>query len=79
MLPRDVIQPTALQIQAIGEIIEALDLEDEEEAELALKHAIWRLYLALICHIVGSMLFKSPILSFYAILSRKVRGRGRGL
>jgi len=47
VLSRDVIQPTAQQIQAIGEIIETLALEDEEEAELALKHAIRRLYLAL--------------------------------
>jgi hypothetical protein len=79
VLPRDVIQPTALQIQAMDEIMEALALEDEEEAELALKHAIRRFYLALICHTVGSVPFKSPVLSFCAMLSRKVRGKGRGL
>ncbi|KAE8445096.1 hypothetical protein EG329_013811 [Mollisiaceae sp. DMI_Dod_QoI] len=79
VLPRDVIQPTAQQIQAMDEIIEALAVEDEEEAELALKHAVRRLYLALICHIVGSVPFKSLVLSFCAILSRKVRGKGRGL
>lgn len=79
VLPRDVIQLTAPQIQAMDEIIGALDLEDEEEAELALKHAIRRLYLALICYTIGSVLFKSPVLSFCAILSRKVRGKGRGL
>lgn len=79
ILPKDVIQPTAQQIQAIDEIIDALALEDKEEAELALKHAIRRLYLALICHTVGSVLFKSPVLSFCAMLSRKVRGKGRGL
>jgi hypothetical protein len=79
VLPKDVIQPIAPQIQAIGEIIEALVLEDKEEAELALKHAIWQLYLALICHTVSSVPFKSPILSYYAMLSRKVRGKGRGL
>ncbi|KAH9208567.1 hypothetical protein DL95DRAFT_467635 [Leptodontidium sp. 2 PMI_412] len=33
----------------MDEIMEALALEDEEEAELVLKHAIRRLYLALIC------------------------------
>ena len=76
VLPRDVIQPTAPQIQAMDEIIEALAIEDEEEAELALKHAIRRLYLALICHTVGSVPFKSPVLSFCAMLSRKVRGKG---
>jgi Lhr-like helicase len=79
VLPRDVIQPTAPQIQAIDEIMEALAVEDKEEAELALKHAIRRLYLALICHTVGSVPFKSPVLSFCAMLSRKVRGKGRGL
>jgi hypothetical protein len=78
-LPREVIQPTAPQIQAMDEIMEALDLGDQEEAELALKHAIRRLYLALICHTVGSVPFKSPVLSFCAMLSRKVRGKGRGL
>jgi hypothetical protein len=83
VLPRDVIQPTAPQIQAMDEIMEALaapeDEDDKEEAELALKHAIRRLYLALICHTVGSVPFKSPVLSFCAMLSRKVRGKGRGL
>ena len=78
-MPHDVIQPTKQQIQAMDEAIEALVLEDKEEAELALKHAIRRLYLSLICHTVGSVPFISPILSFYAMLSRKVRGKGRGL
>jgi hypothetical protein len=63
----------------MDEIMEALALEDGEEAKLALKHAIRRLYLALICQTIGSVLFKSPVLSFCAILSRKVRGKGRGL
>lgn len=79
VLPRDVIQPTAPQTQAMDEIMDAVALEDEEEAKLALKHAIWRLYMALICHTVGSVPFKSPVLSFCAMLSRKVRGKGRGL
>ncbi|KAE9362530.1 hypothetical protein N431DRAFT_475920 [Stipitochalara longipes BDJ] len=79
VLPKDVIQPTAPQIQAMDEIMEALDLEDKEEAELALKHAIRRLYLALICHTIGSVPFKSPVLSYCAMLSRKARGKGRGL
>jgi hypothetical protein len=30
-------------------------------------------------HTVGSVPFKSPVLSFYAMISRKVRGKGRGL
>jgi hypothetical protein len=78
-LPGDVIQPTAQQIQAMDEVIEALNIEDEEEAELALKHAIRRLYFALICHTVGSVPFESPVLSFCAMLSRKVRGKDPGL
>jgi hypothetical protein len=78
-LPGDIIQPTRQQIQAMDEIMEALAIEEEEEAELALKHAIRRLYLALICQTIGSVPFKSPVLSFCAILSRKVRGKGRGL
>ncbi|KAF4624839.1 hypothetical protein G7Y89_g13332 [Cudoniella acicularis] len=57
--------------KAIDEIIEALDLKDKEEAKLALKYTIRRLYLALICYTVGSVPFKSPVLSFYTILSRK--------
>jgi hypothetical protein len=60
----------------MNEITEALVLEDEEEAELALKYSIRRLYLALICHTVGSVLFKLLVLSFCSILSRKVRGKG---
>jgi len=63
----------------MNEIIKALDLENQEEAELALKHAIRQLYLGLICHNVGSAPFKSPVLNFYAMLSRKVRGKSRGL
>ncbi|KAH7383159.1 hypothetical protein BKA64DRAFT_582980 [Cadophora sp. MPI-SDFR-AT-0126] len=55
--------------------MDVLALKDKE-AELALKHAIQRLYLALIYYTIGSVLFKSPILSFYAMLSRKVYGKG---
>jgi hypothetical protein len=79
VLPKDVIQPTAPQIQAIDKIMEALTIEDKEEAKLALKHTIRRLYLALICYTISSMPFKSPVLNFYAMLSRKVRRKGRGL
>ena len=59
--------------------MEALALKDKEEAKLALKYTIRRLYLALIYYTISSMLFKSPILSFCAILSRKVYRKGRGL
>jgi hypothetical protein len=63
----------------MDKIMEALGLMDKEEAMLALKYTIRRLYLALICQTVGSVLFKSPVLGFCAMLSRKVRGKGRGL
>ncbi len=59
--------------------MDALALKDKDKAELALKHTIRQLYLALICYTVSSVLFKSPVLSFCAILSRKVRGKGQGL
>jgi hypothetical protein len=79
VLPRDIIQPIVSQIQAIDKIIETLAIKDKEEAKLALKYAIRRLYLALIYYTISSMPFKSPVLSFYVILSRKIRGKGRGL
>lgn len=78
ILPADVIQPTAQQLQAMDEITTALDHKDRETSEPALKHAIRRLYLALICHVVGSVPFKSPVLSFCAMLSRKINRKGRG-
>jgi hypothetical protein len=59
--------------------MEALNLEDKEEAKLALKHAIRQLYLALICYIVSNVPFKSPVLSFYVMLSKKVYKKGQGL
>jgi hypothetical protein len=78
-LPADIIQPTIPQIQAIDEIIKALVLEDKEKVELALKHVIRRLYLVLICYTISSILFKSVVLSFCVMLSRKVRRKNRWL
>lgn len=75
ILPSEVIQLTAQQKQDMDEIVVALNSEDDAP----LKHAIRRLYLALICQTVGSVPFKSPVLSFYATLSRKIRGKGHGL
>lgn len=40
VFPKDVIQLTVLQIQAINEIIEVLTIKDGEEAKLALKYGI---------------------------------------
>jgi len=77
-LPGDVIQPTIPQLQVMDEIIAALEHKYQETSEPALKHAIRRLYPALICHIVGSVPFKLPVLSFCAVLGRKVSGNGKG-
>ncbi|KFY23902.1 hypothetical protein V491_02362 [Pseudogymnoascus sp. VKM F-3775] len=74
-LPGQVIRPTAEQKQALQEIVDALQNEDDAP----LKHAVRRFYLALICQTVGSVPFRSAVLSFCAMLSRKVRGKGRGL
>jgi hypothetical protein len=73
-LPRDVIRPTAEQTQAMDEIMAAGEREDER----SLKHAIRRLYVALICQTVGSVPFRSPVLSFAAMLSRAGSGKGVG-
>ncbi|KAJ8066707.1 hypothetical protein OCU04_004100 [Sclerotinia nivalis] len=75
-LPRDIIEPTSAQIRIMDEIMEALNIEDPDESELALKHTIRRLYLALICHSIGSVAFKSPVLSFCAMKSRMIYGHG---
>lgn len=79
VLPADVIQPTTKQVQAMDGIMAALTIKDREVGEQSLKRYIRQLYIALICHVVGSVPFKSPVLSFCAMLSRKVRGKGRGL
>jgi hypothetical protein len=63
----------------MNEIMEALVIEDKEEAKLVLKHAIWRLYLTLICYIIGNVPFKSLVLSFCIILNKKVHEKGQGL
>ena len=60
----------------MNEIIKGLAIKEEEEAKLALKYTIRRLYLALIYYIIDSVLFKSLVLSYYIILSRKVHEKG---
>jgi hypothetical protein len=73
-LPQDVIQPTPQQTQAMDKIMAAVESDDE----LSLKQAIRRFYMALICQTVGSVPFKSPVLSFAAMLSREGPGKGVG-
>lgn len=74
VLPGDTITPTTEQRQAMDDIMRALD--DNDQAQL--KHAVRQLYLALICHVVGSTPFKSPVLSFCAMLSRKPHREEQG-
>jgi hypothetical protein len=63
----------------MNKIIKVLDLKDRKETKLILKYIICRLYLALIYYTIGNILFKSPVLSFYIILSKKVRKKDQGL
>lgn len=87
-LPAEVIEASHMQKQAMNGIIDVLrrhkgDSEsmargvDKATADLALQHAVRRLYMALICHVVGSIPFRSPVLSYCAMLSRKVYKKGR--
>jgi hypothetical protein len=81
-LPRDVIEATSRQEKAMQGIINALRRQDEtsrvgsggggdEERDVELKRAIRTFYISLICHTVGSRPFRSAVLSFCAMLSRK--------
>ena len=72
MVPHDTIVVTKSQQQTINAIIDTICLGPSEEANLALKHSIQRLYIALIYHHMGSEPFRSPILSFCAMLSHRV-------
>lgn len=58
--------------------MEILDFKNREETELALRHTIRRFYFALICQTIGSILFKSLVLSFCTMFSRKIQGSGVG-
>jgi hypothetical protein len=83
VLPRDVIESTSWQQKAIQSIINTLRKQDKisrdrsgsygnkEERDIELKRAIHTFYISLICQTVGSRPFRSAILSFCAILSRK--------
>lgn len=88
VLPVDIIRENGLQASAARRIMESLamiDANDHDDANAAkvahaaLKSAVRQFYVALICHDVGSRPFQSPVLSFCAMLSRKVRGKGQGL
>jgi hypothetical protein len=67
-LPQDVIQLTAQQKKTFQEVINAAGATGDDAADVRLKQVLWRFFLALICYVVGSVLFRSPILSFCAML-----------
>ena len=72
-LPQAIIEPTLEQQLAIEEIQDALDLDPKEDEDLTiLKTAIRKFNLALICHSIGGAIFKSPVLSYCSMLSRRV-------
>ncbi|EAQ91762.1 hypothetical protein CHGG_03697 [Chaetomium globosum CBS 148.51] len=84
-LPRDIIEPTQRQRDAMDEIHRALRRQDEKEKGVGngdgdgdgddegLEAAIREFYVALICQTVGSAHFRSPVISFCAMLSRTKR------
>lgn len=70
VLPGEAIHHTKQQRDAGDDVVAALEAGDEAE----LKHSVRRLYLALICHTVGSKPYHSVVLSFCAMLSRRDGG-----
>ena len=56
-------------------VVRALDEQEQQGDKELLKHAIRRFCLTLICQTVGSVPFKSPVLSFCAMLSRTKAGQ----
>jgi superfamily II DNA or RNA helicase len=87
-LPQDVISPTDEQRRAMDSMFQILrklgpgiapTTEEEEKVENeALRPAIRKFYMHLICHTVRGQPFQSPVLSFCAMLSRaKVNTRSK--
>ncbi|WKT54183.1 Helicase superfamily 1/2, ATP-binding domain [Fusarium oxysporum f. sp. vasinfectum] len=76
IVPRDTIEATSMQQQAIKNIISILRRQDKMgngviNGDYELKHAIRKFCISLICQTVGSRPFRSAILSFCAMKSRK--------
>jgi hypothetical protein len=72
-VPKDVIQVKASQQNAFKEVVQAAqNRKTDEDEQIAFQHLLRRFFFTLICHVVGSMPFRSPILSFCAVLSRTV-------
>jgi len=75
-LPQDIIEPTSQQLQAMEAVVYALNKQDQEQEDKeSLKHAVRKLCLSLICQTVGSIPFKSVVLSFCAMLSKTKKGQ----
>jgi len=75
-VPKDVIQPTSSQRKAMDKVVVLAREEMDDSEDVSLKHALRQFFLSLICHVVGSVPFRSPILSFCAILGRSFRMGG---
>ncbi|WKT54184.1 Helicase superfamily 1/2, ATP-binding domain [Fusarium oxysporum f. sp. vasinfectum] len=76
IVPRDTIEATSMQQQAMKNIISILRRQDKMgngvvDGDCELKHAIRKFCISLICQTVGSRPFRSAILSFCAMKSRK--------
>lgn len=73
VLPNEVIEPDQEQREAMEDMFEAVRDDGGKPIEgenPRLEHAIRRFYMRLICHHVGSAHFRSPVLSFCAMISR---------
>ncbi|WKT53704.1 hypothetical protein QSH57_004288, partial [Fusarium oxysporum f. sp. vasinfectum] len=76
IVPRDTIEATSMQQQAMKNIISILRRQDKMgngvvDGDCELKHAIRKFCISLICQTVGSRPFRSAILSFCAMKSQK--------
>jgi hypothetical protein len=65
--------PKKSQRKALRDVIKAAADKTDDSDDVALKHLLRRFFFALICHVIGSVPFRSPILSFCAMLGRSVR------
>lgn len=93
-MPQDTMEPTGEQRRAMNEMLDAAreergqgeweeggseDRDEDEGRGSRLACGIRRFYIALICHTTGSKQFRSPVISFCAMLSRTtVRSMGDG-
>jgi hypothetical protein len=81
-IPEDVIQPTALQQKTFDDVVTTATnntvngghiKNGNNTDNIELQHLLRRFFLTLICHVVRSVTFRSPVLSFCAVLSKTIR------